>query len=883
MNGFPRRLNSSLRLALVVSAACALGLHAQERPAGASSRDTTLAANPDFRAGGLQRFFMGDNYRDEWTTPITVPFLDLRAYGGGLRATETGGGFQTLNLRLEGRDGREYVFRPVRKGVSLPDVYRRTIIWDIIADGRSSLHPVSPLPGAPMLAAVGVLHPLPQLFVMPNDPLLGEFREVFAGQLGTMEERPDDPEGGRGFAGAMRILNSEELLERINANPLDRVDARAVLTARFVDMLLNDNDRHPDQWAWARFTNAPDAPWIPITRDRDKVLHSEEGLIMSLAGMIKPSIMSFDSAYPKKVRPLISQALELDRRLLGGLEWPVWDSIAASVVRRISDPVIEASVRRMPREYSFSFPEIAGKLRARRDSIPTLARKYYAEIAQLADIHGTDADEWATVTRFSDGFVDVGLQAGNRAPHFRRRFDPRETSEIRIYLHGGNDVGIVRGDIGDGITVRIIGGDGTNRLVDSTEALGGRNRTFLYESGTVRGTRYDGDGLDTREIDDSQLRFNRLPWALAYGDLAPPQTDRGGAMKPYGSIGSGHGLGLVPRIGIARYKYGFRMVPYKSMTAADVAYSTRIKGFEINVGYDRRFESSAMHMPVTAGMSQLDVVDFGGFGNDLPEPVGEFFDVRQRAWSFRPAIGVSPNSRSDISLGPIVRYTSTDDTPNRFISQLAPYGFDSFGQAGLQLQLQFDTRGSPELFEVGGRNVLVGLGEGDRDPTLWGKLTFGASAYPGGVFDVETPYQKIAGVASAFFTAPFLTRPVLALRGGGEKLYGSFPYFDAAFIGGSRSLRTEHRQRFAGDASLFGTTELRVPIASFPLLLPWNVGALGFVDVARVYVDGDSPGGWHQGTGAGIWIAVVRPDIGITIVRTNNPDRRTLTSIGFAF
>jgi hypothetical protein len=128
-----------------------------------------------------------------------------------------------------------------------------------------------------------------------------------------------------------------------------------------------------------------------------------------------------------------------------------------------------------------------------------------------------------------------------------------------------------------------------------------------------------------------------------------------------------------------------------------------------------------------------------------------------------------------------------------------------------------------------------------------------------------------------------LTKPVLALRAGGEKLFGDFPYFDAAFIGGSRSFRTEHRQRFAGDASLFGTTELRVPLASFPLILPLNVGAIGFVDVARVYVDGESPGGWHQGTGAGFWISVVRPELGITVMRTNNPERRVLTSLGFAF
>jgi len=871
----------TLRVASLILFAGFVELEAQERPAGASARDTTLAANAQFQAGSLHRFFMGDNYRDEWATPITVPYLDLRSYGGGLRPTETGGGFQTLNLRFEGGDGREYVFRPVRKGVSLPEVYENTIIWDLIADARSSLHPVSPLPGTPILAAAGVLHPVPQLFVMPDDPLLGEFRSTFAGQLGTMEERPDDPKSGSGFAGAVKILNSEELLERINTNPLDRVDARAVLTARLVDMLLNDNDRHPDQWAWARMTDSPDAPWIPITRDRDKVLHSEEGLVLSIARMIKPSIMPFDSSY-SSVRPLISQALELDRRLLGGLEKSVWDSVARSLVRRISDPVIDAAVRRMPREYSFSFAEISGKLRARRNALPALANEYYAVIAEFADIHGTDAAEWATVQRLGGGAVDVALQSGSRPPYFRRQFNPAETKEVRIYLHGGDDIAIVRGVTGDGIPVRIIGGDGTNRLVDSTEVHGGRNRTYLYESGTVRGTRYDGDSLDTREIDDSQLRFNRLPWALAYGDLAPPQKDRGVSMVPTGEIGSGHGLGLVPRLGIARYKYGFRYVPYKSMMMADVAYSTGVNGFDIGFGYDRRFESSSLHMPLSARMSQLEVVSFSGFGNSTPEPEGDFFDVRQRQWSFRPALGFSPNSRSDISFGPIVRYTSTDDTPNRFISQQQPYGFDSFGQAGLQLQLHFDTRGSPELFDVGGRNVLVNLGEGYRLPTLWGKLDFGASAYPA-ILDAETAYQKIDGVASAYLTIPFLNRSILALRGGGEKLFGGFPYFDAAFIGGSRSLRTEHRQRFAGDGSLFGTTELRVPLANFPLILPWDIGALGFVDVARVYVDGESPGGWHQGVGAGFWIAIVRPDIGITIVRTNNPDRRILTRIGFTF
>jgi hypothetical protein len=869
----------AFRAALVISGLASPELLSQEPTGSTSERDTTLAANRRFHAGAFHRMMLGNNYRDEWATPINVPFLDLRSFAGGIRPTETGGGRQTINLRFKAKNGTEYVFRPVNKGLMLPDVYRNTIIWSLIADTRSGLHPAAPLPPSPILAAASALHPSARLFVMPDDPLLGEFRERFAGVLGTVEERPRTGENPGGFGGAVKIIDSEALLERINRDPAEVVDTRTLLTNRLVDMLLNDNDRHPDQWLWARFSSSSDAPWVPIGRDRDKALHSVEGFLPRLARFAKPSIITFDARYAS-VSALIAASLDFDRRLLVGLERPAWDSVVAALVRKISDAAIDAGVHRMPREYSASFPEISRKLKARRDSLPSLARRYYDVIAQVADIHGTDADERASVFRSGNGLVDVAIQWRDRAPHFRRRFDASETAEIRLYLHGGNDIAVVRGAAQSSIPVRIIGGNGTNTLLDSSRVDRRANPTYLYESGTMRGVRYDGDSADTREIIESKLPFDRRPWAIAYGDLVPAQRDRGKQIRPIGSIGSGHGLGLVPRIGVARYSYGFRRVPYSSMVMADVAYSTAIRGFDAGLEYDKRFESSSFHVPVSARMSQLEVVEFRGFGNDVPDLGGSFYDVRQRQWSFWPALGFSPNKRSDVSFGPVLRYTSTDSTTNQFISQQRPYGFARFAQAGVQLKLHYDTRGAPELPDLGGGTELLKLEK--AYPAVWGKIDIGASAYPG-TLDVRTAYEEVAGVVSAYLTPRVLTHPTLALRAGGQKLFGDFPYFDAAFIGGSRSLRTEHRQRFAGDASLYGTTELRVPIAAFPFILPFNVGAIGFVDAARVYVDGDSPGGWHQGTGAGFWIGVVRPELGITVMRTNNPERRTLTSLGFAF
>jgi hypothetical protein len=871
-------------------------------------KDTVLAANPDYKAGGFQSRMMGDEYRDLWTTPIRVPILDLQKFAGGLRPTKRGGGAESHNLRFMAADSSEWVFRTIHKTLlELPEEFDRTIIRSLILDARSASFPTAPRVAPPFLAAIDVLHPTPLVVVLPNDPILGEFREEFGGAIGTIEEFPSAPHPAAPFAGAVEIIDTEHYLQQINKDPSYQLNARMMLTVRLVDFLLNDNDRHPGQWKWARFRQGGE--WIPISRDRDKVFISYDGLLLKTAKIAIPSLVSFDSTYPPG-SALFENAVEFDRRLLGSLDKAVWDSVAASVMQRVTDSVIDQAIRSLPPEYAASFPGLSGKLKFRRDHLREAADEYYLHLFRVADIHATDADDRATVTRTPDGYVEVRIQSGNNPPWFARRFNPGETREIRLYLHGGDDTAVVSGSAGSSIPVRIIGGNGNNTMVDSSTVGGKRNPTKLYEVGSVSGVVYGpdttkkeadktaktetsekvekpkddekkGEGQkeeQKKEVDESQLEFNRRPWIRPYGHLVPPKRDYGTSMRPVVGIKTGHGLGLVPKIGIARYNYAFRKYPYASMQKATVAYSTAIRGFDVGLESDNRFESSNIHIPAAARMTQLEVIEFRGFGNDVPNQTTDFYDVRQRQWSFRPAIGYSFGPESEISLGPIVRYTTTDSTANRFIAQERPYGFASFGQVGAQLKLYHDTRIREDTGVARAGITLLP----PANPLLWGTLDFTGSVYPG-MWDATETYEKISGVAAAYLTIPALTRPVIALRAGGEKLIGDFPYFDAAFIGGSGSLRTEHRQRYAGDASLFGTTELRVPLVKFPLILPWDVGALGFADAARVYVDGESPGGWHIGSGAGFWIGIVSPETSLSVLYTNNPDRRILTTLGFTF
>jgi hypothetical protein len=212
-----------------------------------------VIASGSFAAGGFHRWLLGDNYREEWTTPITVPVLDLRSFHGGLVPTKTGGGMQAKSLRFVAPDSSEFVFRQVRKtNLFLTDQYKHTVIWYIVRDEGSASHPTGALAAASMLGVADLLHPSPRLYYMPDDPLLGEFRKEFAGILGMVEEHPSVPKKGRAFADADKIMDSEELLDAINKDAETQVDARTFLTARIMDLLLGDNDRHPDQWEWAR-------------------------------------------------------------------------------------------------------------------------------------------------------------------------------------------------------------------------------------------------------------------------------------------------------------------------------------------------------------------------------------------------------------------------------------------------------------------------------------------------------------------------------------------------------------------------------------------------------------------------------------------------------
>ena len=703
----------------------------------------SVAAGVRYQGGGLRRFLLGDTYRDLWATPITVPVLDLRAFAGGLRATKSSSGNQTKSLRFEDAKGNEFVFRLVDKDkLPVPPGFEGSIIEWITRDQVSAHHPAGAIVADPLLTAAGIPHPSPLLAVMPDDPQLGEFREEFAGRLGMIEPYPTKPDKGAGFAGAIELIDSDSLQPLLDRDPREQIDARGYLTARLVDMFMNDWDRHPGNWKWGRM--APGGPWRPIPRDRDKVMIGYGGMV-SVAGKMSPKLMRFRETYPP-VAGLTSNSIQLDRRVLSGLDKSVFDSIAAFLAGRLTDPVIEGALRSMPVEYHATVPLALAKLKARRDSLPAQAGRFYRFLATVVDLHATDAADRATVTLVDGRHVDIEIRSGNAAPYFRRRFSAEETREIRVYLHGGDDRAMIRGNVPPAIPVRVIGGNGANRLADSSSAAGRSGAVRLYDGGAVSGIEYGPDSL-----------FDRRPWPHLWGRMAPPGKDRGGKFSPVMGLSANGDLGVVPRLGVNKVQYGFRKYPYASRTALIGEYATGISAWRVTGLLDKRREESSIHWTAVARMSEIELINFHGLGNDTPDSLPEFFEARQRQWLLHPAVAYALGPRSDLFLGPVLQYSSTDSTPDRFLSQERPYGFGEFGQAGLRLGLYSD-----------GRNR-------SKDPSSGILLDLTATLYPA-VWDVTSTFGVLAANTGAYYTLPVPIRPVLAFAPAPRNCSASFRF-----------------------------------------------------------------------------------------------------------
>jgi hypothetical protein len=828
--------------------------------AGIGQGDSETAAPPDsvhqalgprYAGSFFRSFFLGREYRDLWATPVSIPVLDLASFGGGLTPVSRGGGQQTTSLRLQSADGREFYFRSIDKDPSpnLPPELRGTIAAAVVQDQTSSAFPTAPLIVAALLDAAHVLHGEPYLFILPDDQRLGEFRRDFAGLVGMLEPRVAAPAPGDSvWGGASEIIGGDELFERVSRSPDDQVDIAALLRARLMDMLVGDWDRHRDQWSWVRFGDQTPRRWQPVPRDRDFAMVSYDGALLYVGRTTFPQLITFRSKYPS-VLGLTWNGRELDRHFLMQLPPEEWQTITLELKDAITDEVIDSAVRRIPPEhFALNGERTIQILKARRDDLPGIARRFYEMLAGQAEIHATGADELATLVARDDSILDLSVSVrsatGELQPaYLHRTLTRHETREFRLFMGGGNDSVIISGPL-HGMKVRVVGDSGVDALVDSAGVHWAR--MYDEDDGTSVSR---GIHLDRRpHIPPPKRTPTEIP-ARDWGSRWTPSTTVVlGAPDVGFFLGGGRTLTV----------YGFRKYPYASRHAFHFGIATGPWTYRAEYHGEWRKESSRSYAQVFVRASGIEVLSFNGFGNELviPPRGGQYYRVTQDQYEIRPSMVFALADHLSIDVGPLARLVRTDANRGRFIAALDPYGTGDFGSVGARAEFTFDTRDRPIAASHGALITVAG------------------TVYPGW-WDVRRAYTRLAAEASTYLTARKLPlHPTLALRAGGRKLFGPYPYFDAASIGGVGTVRLGRQNRFAGDAAVYGNSELRLTLARQVLGSSFDVGVFGLADVGRVFLEGEHSEKWHPAAGGGAWFSLLQPVNTVSIAWARS-DQRT--------
>jgi hypothetical protein len=824
------------------SATAALAVLLGSGPAAAETPSRqAVVASKDYMVGGFTRLWLGDDYRELWATPVSVEVLDLGREAGGLKPVRRVGGQQTKGLAFAGADRRSYTFRGLDKDAShlldtLDPELKNTVVAKVLDLLMAAQHPASDLIARGILDAVGIPCPDWRLVVLPDDPALGEFQKDFAGAIGMFGVYPEPARGGApGFIGATEIVDHAELYKRLQAGDGDAVDAQALLKARLVDIFMGDWDRHRKQWRWAKLPGNP--LWVPIPEDRDQAFARYEGLALDMARGTDPRFQNFGPKYAG-VGGLTFNGSEQDRQLLVPFSREDFGAAAKALQAQLTDEVIEKAVRMMPPEwYALDGVRLNADLRSRRDLLPEVAAKYHEHLAVRVDVRLTNKSERIEATRRPNGDTEVtvhvlGADGQPGPPTFHRVFDAKETAEIRFYTYDGNDTLKVTG-AHEGPKLRLMGGNGDDVL----DATGSGNAKLSDSKGQNRAL----DAADDSRPYEPPPPPKNAPW------IPPRDWTRESYRSPWVSYGGD--LGVFLGYGIETQKFGFRKTPFANSHRVRAGYAFGQQNGKVDyLGVFHR-ENRSSFVGLYAYASGVEVLRFYGFGNDTEASADDqdFYKVNARQFLLYPTFAVPLGKRGVFTIGPALKYTESNETKDQYINQAQPYGVGKFGAIGLHSVLSYDRRDS-RVFPRHGSFAAV---RGTYFPKLW---------------DVESDFGQVNGNLNGYFSAGRVL--TLALRAGGKKVFGTYPYMEAASIGegglGSGALsepedtvRGYRARRYLGDASAWANAGLRLKVSHMTLILPGAWGINGFGDVGRVWLKGESSDTWHPGVGGGIWLSLL--------------------------
>lgn len=795
----------------------------------------------------------GERYRDVYAVEVSAPTVDLDTLFGGLKVMRKGGGHQSKSLRMESRDGKEYVMRALRKSaevylqaIAFKDNYiigkfEDTSIEELLLDFYTGAHPYAPFTIGTLSDAVGIYHTNPKLYYIPKQVALKDFDDEFGDELYMIEERTTDGHGDQAsFGYADKLESTDDLLKKLRKDEKYSVDKTEYVKARLFDILIGDWDRHVDQWRWAEFKDKETGKvtYKPVPRDRDQAFSLwGDGSLMKLATRIIPSLGIFEGFNEKirSVKGFTSSPLTfaLDMALLPETDFKTWEEQAAFIQKNITPEVIDKALEAFPKEVrdAETMARIKRVLLARKAGLVETAKEYYGIINRFSIVAGTDKDDYFTVTGMPGGSTEVvgyRIKDGEKGDiFFKKTYDRASTKEIWIYGLDDDDYFEVRG-VKKGVgRIRIVGGQ-NNDIYDVDDS----NGVYIYDNKAKKNTFKNTEGAKKRLTNDYETNTYR------------PTLLKNSANQVIPTVGFNPDDGF--RIGITdTYTFnGFRQNPFTSQHVFSAAFYFATNGFDL--GYRGEFANvfGRANLELAAKFTSPNFsINFFGFGNETEnfddDLELDFNRVKIETLLFAPSLVWRGDLGSKFRTGISYETIEVEETEDRFINTF-------YLQNGEESENSFFGVDAEYTYENSDNNAFPTMG-------MATSLHFG---YKTGTDTDDQSFGYIIPSLSFNYKLVPSGRLVLATKWKAHFNIGDgYEFYQAASIGGFDGLRGFRNQRFTGKTSYYQNTDLRLSLRKLKSgILPLSMGLFGGFDYGRVWFPNDSSDEWHTSYGGGFFL-----------------------------
>ncbi|MGL1884999.1 MAG: metallophosphoesterase [Reichenbachiella sp.] len=786
------------------------------------------------KAQGIKTVLLGKLNRDLWTTPLKIPYLDIHYEKGGLTPIKKGGGMQTLSLRMLGGNGKQYTLRGVKKSPEfiITHKLRRTLAQDLIYDGFAGSHPYAGVVIPYLSEDVDIYYSDSKLVYIPKDSVLGDYMEEFGGMFCLLEQRPDDDVSDQAnYGNSDKVMSFTKMLEKTHSKPSHKIDKDFVVRTRAFDMLIGDFDRHDDQWRWARFKEDDYTLYRPIPRDRDQAFFRADGVSMNVTKW-RWLLWYTQDFYggAEDVLGLNTQARHFDRSFLTEATLEDWVTQAKYIQSHLSDQEIEAAVRHFPPEvFDIRGPEIIESLIIRRDELVDYVTEYYYSLAKEVDVVGHYGDDFISIKRKINGDVEVSAyprKDGKKVKseiYYHRVFQRKDTKEIRLFGLDGNDEYQITGNVKKSILIRIIAGEGKDKIEDKSSVNGLKKMTRVYD---LKGKSNIDKGKDTKLTvmnADDMYDYDRLEYEY-------------NMLKPALSLGFNPNDGFLIGPGFDQTIHGFKKDPYKFHHTLLANYMFGTVGF--NVYYDFDLIDTIGDADLGGSLVINNPLAYFYYGDVSDDNINDIsaYNVLMNNYEFTPTLTYSSSSgASKLVFGPKYKYINfeSEAIPNVDDWELKQQHF-----LGGILEYQFLNKDN-NIHPHSGMEFKI-RGE-----------------YVNSLGNDNVEYLNINSSLSLFIPINFIEKQTtIAFRSGIATNIGDFAFFQANFLSGYENFRGVRRNRYAGESIGFSNLELRMNLFEIQnYVLPFDVGILGHYDFARVWTK--SIEDWHHSFGGGAFINTI--------------------------